>query len=79
MWGGHYDMNWGWGWWVIGPLMMILFWGGLFWLFAAVARGCEQPAGAERGDDPLQITARRFAAGEIDEAEYTQIRERLDR
>lgn len=79
MWGWHYDMGWGSGWWVIGPVMMVLFWGGLFWLLAFAVRGREQVAGVERTEDAFQIAARRFAAGEIDEAEYRRIRESLER
>lgn len=79
MWDWHSGMGWGSGWWVIGPLMMILFWGGLFWLFAVIARGHEQPARTERSDDAMQIAARRFAAGEISENEYERISEQLAR
>lgn len=79
MWGWHNDMGWGSGWWAIGPVMMVLFWGGLFWLLAFAVRGRERQFGTESAVDAAEIAARRFAAGEIDEAEYRRIRESLDR
>ena len=60
-------------------MMMALFWGGLFWLLAATVRDREQTASVEKSDDASHIAARRFAAGEIDEAEYRRICETLDR
>ncbi len=66
-------MDMGWGWWIIGPVMMITFWGGLFLLVAKLVGTRAQTKGGDAGVSAKQIAARRFAAGEIDEAEYTRI------
>lgn len=72
-------MDVGGGWWIVGPIMMIVFWGGLFWLFAN-AIGGRRPNSAS-GDVPInakEIAARRFASGEINEAEYARISNLLE-
>ncbi len=66
------------GWWIIGPIMMIAFWGGLFWLFARAVGGRSQPSGGNTGGSAKEIAARRYAAGEIDETEYSRIIDRLE-
>ena len=67
------------GWWIIGPIMMIVFWGGLFWLVAKMIGRRSQPPGRDAGANAQEIAARRFASGEIDEAEYSRIIDRLER
>lgn len=76
---GGWHMDVGGGWWIVGPIMMIVFWGGLFWLFANVIGG-RRPDPAS-GDTPIsakEIAARRFASGEIDQAEYSRISNLLE-
>lgn len=73
MWEWHMLGIGGSGWWIVGPIMMIVFWGSLFWLVAKLIGTRAQPAGGDAGISAKQIAARRFAAGEIDEAEYTRI------
>lgn len=67
------------GWWIIGPIMMIVFWGGLFWLMANVLNG-QRSNSVERdtGISAKEIADSRFASGEIDEAEYSSITRRLE-
>ena len=67
------------GWWIIGPIMTIVFWGGLFWLGAKMIGRRSQPPGGDAGANAQEIAARRFASGEIDEAEYSRIIDRLER
>ena len=74
--GWHMDM--GWGWWFIGPIMMIVFWGSLFWLVTKIVRTRVQPAGGDPSVSAKEIAARRFAAGEIDDAEYSKITSLLE-
>ena len=76
MWGWH--MGEGPGWWVLGPIMMIVFWGGLFWLFAKMITGRPQPPGGGTGISAKEIAARRYASGEINEAEYSRISKLLE-
>lgn len=74
-WRGHYGpaMMWdgGGGPWLLGPLMMLVFWGiviaALVFAFQWLA-----PAGApvQPGETPLDILKERFARGEIDKEEF---------
>jgi len=70
MWAWHAgDM--GWGWWFVGPLMMLAVWGAVIWLaYALFARPRRD---GESRLTPREIAERRLASGEIDEAEYDRI------
>jgi len=70
-------MNVGSGWWVLGPIMMIAFWGSIFWLIAKSIGRRPDPPTADPGIGAKEIAARRFASGEITEAEYNRILDRL--
>jgi putative membrane protein len=61
------------GWmWVVGTLMMLLFWGGLAAVIVVAIRGLGGPwRTAESADDILK---RRFAAGQISQEEYDTTR-----
>ncbi len=59
--------GWGWGGWFLGALVMILAWALVIWFILTVVRGS---VGRRSDSDPERVLARRFAAGEIDEAEY---------
>lgn len=74
--GWHMDM--GSGWWVLGPIMMVVFWGGLFWLIAKMITGQPQQPKGDAGISAREIAARRYAAGEIDEVEYSRISKLLE-
>lgn len=70
-----YDMsNWGWGWmslWmIIGTLLVVL-------LIYAVARGTGGSPAHQPEPDALETLRRRYAKGEIDEAEYLRRRDAL--
>ena len=60
----------------LGPLMMLLFWGGLIVLVVWAVRGF---SGRPRtgADSALDILKRRLAAGEISADEYEQARKVL--
>ncbi|MGA0276076.1 MAG: SHOCT domain-containing protein [Dehalococcoidia bacterium] len=66
MWGWHAEM--GWGWWLVGPLMMIGFWGGVIWLVASLVR---RPPGSSKS--PIDVARERYANGDIDESEFQTI------
>jgi uncharacterized membrane protein len=71
-----YWYNTGWGLSFFG--MSVLWW--LFWVvLIAMFFTLATPAPRWRGrrDDPLHVLARRYAAGEIDTAEYEARRERI--
>jgi putative membrane protein len=80
MWFGH---GFGWGGWIVGGLMMLLFWGGLIALVILAIRAFSQSGGKEapRGDNPadsaLEIVRQRYARGEISEAEFEEMRRDL--
>lgn len=62
--------------WLVGSLMMLLFWGGLIVLIVWAVR---QFVHDERSsaDDPQAILRRRLAAGEITQEQFDQARRAL--
>lgn len=74
---GYYG-GWGMmGW--FGGIMMILFWVALVLLVVWFARTASQAQRLDDGDVARDLLRRRFAAGEISQAEYEQARRILDR
>ncbi len=68
--GDHWDM--GSGWWIVMPIMMVLFWGGVI---AVAVWGIRQfTGGRDRGQGPLDIAKERLAGGEITKEEFDLIR-----
>ncbi len=60
------------GWWIIMPIMMVIFWGGVI---ALVVWGIRQFTGdREGGRSPLDIAKERLARGEITKEEFDRIR-----
>lgn len=76
----HHMTGLGWGGWIIGGLMMLLFWGGLIALAVYTVRALTSTnRGVKTGQFPaeesaLDILKRRYAQGEIDKTEYEAIR-----
>lgn len=76
-------MGYGWIGWLVGGLVMLLFWGGLIALVVFTVRTL---SGANRNQDTkapseetaLDILKRRYAQGEIDKAEYEAIRRDIE-
>ncbi len=65
----------GWGWWVFGPLMMLVFWGGLAALIVFLVRGWGGSggnAGRSAPRDAQAILEERFARGEISKEEFEE-------
>ena len=66
------------GWWLIGMGMMILFWIAIILLLIWIMRSLfprQMPSGR---DLALETLRQRYAAGEINAAEYEQARARLE-
>jgi putative membrane protein len=61
---------------LFGPLMMVVFWGGLILLFVWAVRGFSGPRSGAR-DNALDILKRRLASGEINQDQYEQARKAL--
>ena len=61
----------GWSGWLIMTLTMVAFWTLVVYAVVAITR-LDGPKGA-RDADPLRILERRFARGEVDEAEYRRL------
>jgi putative membrane protein len=86
MWYGHPGYG-DWGFWgLLGPLLMLLFWVGLAFVVASLARGwfglrphaAPPPAEPARPEDrALTILRERYARGEINSAEYEERRQTL--
>jgi putative membrane protein len=78
-------MMWGYGWggWVFGALIMLLFWGGLVALVIFAIRGWggsqRGNSGQPRAQDARAILEKRFARGEISKDEFEERRGVLDR
>jgi len=80
---GH---GWGWGGWLIGGLMMLLFWGSFialafFALRALMRSGQGQAEVRSRPDGEataLQILQKRYARGEISREEYLGMKQDLE-
>ena len=63
------------GWWIIMPVMMVLFWGGVI---ALVVWGMRQVTrGREQGRSPLDVARERLARGEISKDEFEVLRSDL--
>jgi putative membrane protein len=72
-------MGYSWGSWLVGGLIMLLFWGGLialvvFSIRAFTGANRNKPTQTPSGETALDILKRRYAQGEIDQAEYEAIR-----
>ncbi len=63
------------GWWVIMPIMMVLFWGGVIALVVWVVRQFKGDRASDRG--PLDIARERLARGEISKGEFEEIKGNL--
>jgi putative membrane protein len=73
-----------WGGWLIGGLMMLLFWGGLIVLALLLFRAFSGSSRSPKTDHPgagetaLDILKKRYARGEISREEYEAIRRHLE-
>lgn len=83
MWGQHmYGL--GWGGWLLGGLMMLLFWGGIIALIFFAIRafsGSGSRAASKQtnsGESALDILKKRYARGELSKEEYETIRDDLE-
>ncbi len=74
--GGGYGGNWGWM--VVSMAVSLVFLAGLIWIIARLVtdgkRRDDRPT-APHEPDALSVLRRRYAAGELDEAEYEHRRE----
>ncbi len=66
------------GGWLIGMGLMILFWLAVILLVIWAVRSLFPQQARSRDDQALEILRRRYAAGEINAAEYEQARARLE-
>lgn len=76
-------MGYGWGGWLVGGLVMLLFWGGLIALVVFTVRAFagtnrDKTRQAPSGETALDILKRRYAQGEIDKAEYEVMRRDIE-
>ena len=65
----------GWGMMLVGTLITLIFWGSVI---ALVVWAVRYLAPRPRTDEPAEILRRRFAAGEMSQAEYDQARRTLE-
>ncbi|HEY5597698.1 MAG TPA: SHOCT domain-containing protein [Kiloniellales bacterium] len=71
-----WDWGWGWGHMIFGPVMMIVFLGGIVLLVVLAVRwlGTSGHGTAGTGKQATDILRERFARGEIDKAEFEERR-----
>ena len=69
----------GWGWWVLGSVGMVAFWGLVIWAILTLVRGGGIRADSVPADErrPVDILEARLARGEISVEEYERIRHAL--
>ena len=60
--------------WVVGSLMMVLFWGGLILLFVWAVRVNRGAHAEGSSENAIEVLKRRFAAGEITQDEFDKTR-----
>jgi putative membrane protein len=82
MWMGQHMYGLGWEGWIVGGLIMLLFWGGLialvFFAIRAFSGSGSRNAQTNTGETALGILKKRYARGEISKEEYDSIRQDLD-
>ena len=76
-------MGYGWVGWLVGGLVMLLFWGGLIAIVVFTVRALSganrgKTIKASSGETALDILKRRYAQGEIDKAEFEAIRRDIE-
>ena len=64
----------GWGWWIFGWVIMIIFWGGLIALAVWGIKKLTERSTPERKQDPLDVAKDRYARGEITREQFEQIK-----
>ena len=71
----HMMDGWGAGWWIVMPVMMVIFWGGII----AVAIWAVGQFTRARGEQksPLDIAKERLARGDISHEEFERLRRSL--
>jgi putative membrane protein len=73
------NMMYGFGvWWLIGTILMVLFWIAIILLAIWVVRSLFPHQVRSGHDQALETLRQRYAAGEINAAEYEQARARLE-
>lgn len=60
------------GWWIIMPIMMVFFWGGVLWFAIWGIR--QFTGGRASGRSPLEIAKERRAKGEISQDEFEELK-----
>ncbi len=66
------------GWWLIGMSMMMLFWIAMLLLVIWAVHSLFPPQRRSGQDEALETLRRRYAAGELNAAEFEQARARLE-
>ncbi len=69
----------GWGMWIVGIVMMVLFWGGVAALIIFLVRSLGGPTMQGHPDSAMETLRRRLATGEITQEEYERIRQVLQK
>lgn len=77
-WRDGFGHMWGGGHWILGGLMMVVFWGLIIGLIVLAVRGFSSRSETAPQLNPLDILRERYARGEIDEDEYERRKAKLE-
>ena len=67
----------GWGWWILGGIIMIIFWGGLIALVVWGIKKLTERSTPAHKQGPLDVAKDRYARGEITREQFEQIKKDL--
>ena len=71
-----WHMDGGMGWWMVfGSLWFVLFWGLIIWVIVRITESGARHQ--ESSESAMEILRRRYARGEIDKAQFDQMRHDL--
>jgi putative membrane protein len=74
----NFDSFWGAGHWFAGGIFPLLFWGLILWFVVGLIQKFLIPAKMEESEDALGILKRRYAAGEIDQKSFAEMKKNLN-
>jgi putative membrane protein len=79
----HWGMGFGFGWAILGAIIMVIFWVAVIWLIVwAIKRASHHtysnyPPGTTGPMTPLDIAKERYAKGEITKEQFDEIKKNL--
>ncbi len=78
MWGNHEGMAW---WWIFGGVWMVFIWAAIIGLVVWVTKhlSSDRSGGDTATETPMEIAEKRLASGEIDNRQFEELKESLQK